>query len=73
MNVILEFISAGIEISIFQPLLSPPVKALMDDLFLVSHSATDSGSAESCSHSFILVMNVCKTFQVRNMFVKRKI
>ena len=38
MNVILEFISAGIDISIFQSLLSPPVKAFMDDLFLMSPS-----------------------------------
>ena len=65
MDVILEFISAGIDISIHQPLLSSPVKALMNDLFPVSHSATDSGSAEPCSHNFILVMNVCKTFPVK--------
>ena len=38
MNVILEFISAGINISIFQSFLSPPVKGFMDDHFFMSPS-----------------------------------
>ena len=39
MNVILEFISAGIDISIFQSLLSPSVKVFIDDIFLVLNRA----------------------------------
>ena len=36
MNVILEFVLAGTDNFNFQTLLSAPVKAFMDDLFLVS-------------------------------------
>ena len=38
MSVILEFISAGIDISIFQSFLSPPVKGFMHGHFLMSPS-----------------------------------
>ena len=38
MNIILEFISDRTDISISQSLLSPPVKAFMDDLFHMSLS-----------------------------------
>ena len=35
-NVIFEFLSARIDISIFQSLISPPAKSFTDDLFLMS-------------------------------------
>ena len=38
MNIILEYITAGIEPETMTSLKSPPVKAFMDDLFLMSPS-----------------------------------
>ena len=75
MNVILEFVSAAIDISVFQSLLSPPVKAfIMDDLFLMSPSLQQTQVLQN--HAAIVLcwarMSV-KPFRSRNLvFVKGK-
>ena len=61
--VILEFISAGIAISIF--IFINTNKNIRGMAFSSYLSAADSGSAEPCSRSFILGKNVCETFQIK--------
>ena len=67
MQVILEFIVAWIDKdnSNFWFLLSLPVKAFMDDLFMdVSLTATDSNHFGQCILSSIMGMYVGKFFQI---------
>ena len=63
MNVILEFIVAGTDNSNFQSLLSPPVKAVMDDLFLMSPSLQQTQALLDCAHTSIMGTCASKSFQ----------
>ena len=66
MNVILEYITAGIESDAMSSLKSPPVKAFMDDLFLMSPSKRQhSDTFRSCIDCVVVGKNGLKGIKIK--------